>query len=208
MTDDSVSGSRLLADAIADRGRVEGSLIKVDDFLNHRVEPGLMRAVGRAVADLYRQSRVDLVLTAEASGIAPAIAVADHLGVACVYAKKYPRRASERPAYARDVGSPTKQADYRVEVAHRVLPPEMSVLIVDDFLSRGRTAEALGEIVEEAGSSVVGFGFAIEKGYMEGRERLEGRGWRVESLVIVTDITPSLRMTVAGEGSGLASATD
>lgn len=198
----------MLADAIVERGRVEGLLIKVDDFLNHRVEPGLIRAIGRAISEQFRESRPDLVLTAEASGIAPAVAAADHLGVACVYAKKYPRYASERPAYAREVASPTKRADYRVEVAHRVLPSGASVLIVDDFLSRGRTAEALGEIVEEAGGSVVGFGFAIEKGYMEGRDRLESRGWRVESLVIVTDLTPVLRLTVAGEGSGLVLTTD
>jgi xanthine phosphoribosyltransferase len=198
----------MLADAILGRGRVEGSLIKVDDFLNHRVEPGLIRAIGSAIAEPYCKSRLDLVLTAEASGIAPALAVADHLGVACVYAKKYPRRASERPAYAREVGSPTKQDDYRVEVAHRVLPSGASVLVVDDFLSRGRTAEALGEIVEEAGGSVVGFGFAIEKGYMDGRERLESRGWRVESLVIVTDLSPALRLTVAGESSDLVLTTD
>ncbi|HUG75378.1 MAG TPA: phosphoribosyltransferase family protein [Acidimicrobiia bacterium] len=208
MADASPSGSRMLADAIVERGRVEGSLVKVDDFLNHRVEPDLMRAIGSAIAEPYGESRLDLVLTAEASGIAPAVAVADHLGVACVYAKKYPRRASERPAYAREVASPTKQADYRVEVAHRVLPPGASVLIVDDFLSRGRTAEALGEIVEEAGGSVVGFGFAIEKGYMEGRSRLESRGWRVESLVIVTDLIPALRLKVAGEGAGLVVPTD
>lgn len=208
MPEPTPDGAFALAAAIRERGRVEGPLIKVDDFLNHRVEPVLMRAIGAAIADRFRSEGPDLVLTAEASGIAPAVAAAEALGVACVYAKKYPRRSAERPAYAREVASPTKQADYRVEVARRVLPSGASVLIVDDFLSQGRTAEALGEIVEEAGGSVIGFAFAIEKGYMEGRDRLERRGWRVESLVVVTGLTPTLRLEVAGETPGLAAAAD
>ena len=77
--------------------------------------------------------------------------------------------------------SPTKGTEYRVEVSRRVLGAGHRVLIVDDFLSGGRTAEALGEIAEEAACTVVGFGFAIEKSFQRGRERLANHGWRVRS---------------------------
>jgi xanthine phosphoribosyltransferase len=77
----------------------------------------------------------------------------------------------------------------RVEVARRVLPPGLRVLVVDDFLSGGHTAEALGEITVEGGSEPVGFGFVIEKRYQAGREPLERHGWPVHSLVMVASIT-------------------
>ena len=88
--------------------------------------------------------------------------------------------------------SPTKGLEYRVEVLRRALTPGDRILIVDDFLSGGRTAEALGEIAEEAGCEVIGFGFIIEKAYMEGRRRLEKRGWDISSLVTVASIAGGL----------------
>lgn len=182
------TGSELLRDAILDRGRVEGPLLKVDDFLNHRVEPPLMKAVGAEIAGRFADATPELVLTAEASGIPPAQETAAALGIPYVYAKKYPHGDAVRPAWVRAVSSPTKGVEYRVEVAHRVLSPGTTVLVVDDFLSRGRTAEALGEIIQEAGCRSAGFGFVIEKAFMDGRARLEGHGWRVESVAIVSSL--------------------
>ena len=182
------SRADILRDAILRHGRVEGTLLKVDDFLNHRVEPAVLRAVGQELAARFEAHSPDLVLTAEASGIAPAHETASALGVPFVYAKKYPRSDAIRPAHVREVSSPTKGVEYRVEVAHRVLPSDASVLVIDDFLSGGRTAEALGEIVEEAGATLVGLGFVVEKAFMEGRSRLEGHGWLVESVAIVRSL--------------------
>lgn len=168
--------------------------MKVDDFLNHRVDPVLMDLIGADIADRWRADRIDEVVTAEASGIAPAIAAARHLGVEMIYAKKYPRSTADRPAFVREVASPTKGTEYRVEVARRVLGAGRRVLVVDDFLSGGRTAEALGEIVEEAGAVVVGFAFVIEKSFVSGRERLEQRGWVVDSLLIVESLDAGLQV--------------
>ncbi len=181
-------GVAKLRTAIRERGRVEGTLLKVDDFLNHRVEPELLQAVGASLAAAHTGSVVDLVLTAEASGIPPALETARVLGVPLIYAKKYPRDGSIRPAFVREVSSPTKGVEYRVEVAHRVLPPRHRVLVVDDFLSRGRTAEALGEIVVEAQCELTGFGFVIEKAFMDGRRRLERHGWTVRSLAVISSL--------------------
>jgi len=139
---------------------VEDSLLKVDDFLNHRVEPPLMTAIGETLAAAFAEATPELVLTAEASGIPPGMTTAAALGIPFVYAKKYPRDDAVRPAYVRAVSSPTK----------------------------GVTAEALGEIVLEAKSELVGLGFVVEKSFMEGRARLETHGWRVESVAIVTSL--------------------
>lgn len=159
----------------------------VDEFLNHRVDPDVMRGVGAALADLIKPWEVDLILTAEASGIPPALACALHANVPIVYAKKYVG-PGQRYTFAREVVSPTKGTEYRVEVSRRVLEPGSRLAVVDDFLSGGRTAEALGEIAIEAGCQPLGFAFAIEKSFAPGRERLESHGWMVKSLVKVASI--------------------
>ncbi len=177
----------LLRAAIETRGRVEGDILKVDDFLNHRVDLELFPEIGEAIAKRFSSSQPDLVLTAEASGIPPGFVAAQALSVPLVYAKKYVG-VGERYTFAREVSSPTKGTEYRVEVARRVLPPGLRVAIVDDFLAGGRTAEALGEIVEEAGCEVLGFVFVVEKTFTNGRERLEGHGWAVDSLVRIASL--------------------
>lgn len=180
-------GADPLRAAIMRWGRVEGTLLKVDDFLNHRVDPDLITAVGDSLADRFTTALPDLVLTAEASGIAPALACALRLQLPMVFAKKY-LGPGGRDVHFREVYSPTRGMEYRVEVFRRALFPGLRVLIIDDFLAGGRTAEALGEIAEEAACSVIGLGFAIEKTFQEGRRRLTAHGWRVEALARVASL--------------------
>ena len=181
------TGAEQLRAAIVRWGRVEGTLLKVDDFLNHRVDPELITVVGGALADRFTAAEPDLVLTAEASGIAPALACALRLGLPMVFAKKYLGPGS-RDVHFREVYSPTRGMEYRVEVFRRALSPGRRVLVIDDFLAGGRTAEALGEIAEEADCAVVGLGFAIEKTFQEGRQRLTAHGWRVDALARVASL--------------------
>ncbi len=176
-----------LRNVIAERGRVEGDLVMVDEFLNHRVDPDVMRDIGNALADIIKPWEVDLILTAEASGIPPALACALQTNLPVVYAKKYVGPGN-RYTFAREVASPTKGTEYRVEVSRRVMEPGTRVAIVDDFLAGGRTAEALGEITLEAGCHPIGFAFAIEKSFTPGRIRLEAHGWTVKSLVNIASI--------------------
>lgn len=176
-----------LRTVIEERARVEGELIMVDEFLNHRVDPEVMRDVGRALAAIVAPWGVDLILTAEASGIPPALACGLTAGLPIVYAKKYVGPGN-RYTFGRDVASPTKGTEYRVEVSRRVLEPGARIAVVDDFLAGGRTAEALGEIAVDAGCQPAGFAFAIEKAYGPGRARLESHGWSVSALVRVAAI--------------------
>ena len=178
-------GAELLREAVLTEGRVVGQLLMVDGFLNHRVDPPLLDAIGADLAARFAAAEPDLVITAEASGIPPALTAASHLGVPLIYAKKY-LGPGDRNVFAREVQSPTRGTEYRVEIARRVLPAGLRVVIIDDFLAGGRTAESLGDIAEEAACSVVGFGFAVEKLFTGGRDRLEARDWRVEALVSVT----------------------
>mgnify|MGYP001590886697 FL=1 len=64
-----------------EHGRVEGSLIKVDDFLNHQVDPSLLDLIGQDIAHRWAGEDIDIVVTAEASGIPPALTTARSLGI-------------------------------------------------------------------------------------------------------------------------------
>ncbi len=171
---------RIVAEATVENDRI----LIIDHFLNHRIEPAFMVELGRALAERLRPFEPELLLTAEASGIAPALATAIALGTPLVYAKKY-STAVETPALSRIVPSPTKGGDTRLVVAARYLPAGTRVAIVDDFLANGRTALALADIVADAGAETVAMAFLVEKVFQDGRRPLEQRGLPVLALARV-----------------------
>jgi len=180
-----------LQQVIRDQGRIKGDLLMVDTFLNHRVDTAIMNGVGEALAEQLASYAPEVILTAEASGIPPAMATASQMRLPFIYAKKFvgePRTNS----YGRAVSSPTKGIEYRVEVAQHILGPDVRVAVVDDFLARGRTAEALGEIVEDAGSTVVAAAFVIEKTSMGGRDLLTLHEWPILSLVRIGSLSDGI----------------
>ncbi|WP_371879058.1 xanthine phosphoribosyltransferase [Candidatus Chloroploca mongolica] len=169
---------------IAEATVVNDRILKIDHFLNHRIEPQLMQAMGEAMAGRLRPFHPELILTAEASGIAPALATAMALGCPMVYAKKYSPEV-EAPALSRIVPSPTKGGATRLVVSARYLPIGTRVALVDDFLANGRTAVALAELVREAGASLVAAGFVVEKLFQNGRAGIEALGIPVAALAQV-----------------------
>jgi len=163
---------------------VDNRLLKIDHFLNHRIEPAFMYAMGQALAARLVAFRPDILLTAEASGIAPAMVTALVLDLPLIYAKKY-APVVELPAYARIVPSATRGSSYKLVVATRYLQPGMRVALVDDFLAHGGTALALAEMVEEAGAHVVAAGFLVEKLFQDGRRSLLERDIPIATLAQV-----------------------
>jgi xanthine phosphoribosyltransferase len=167
---------------VRERASIEGDLVKVDSFLNHRVEPDVMRAIGEAIVSAFASDGFDLILTAEASGIPPAMAAASASGVPFVYAKKYPVGADKGPL-SRIVHSRTKGVPYLLWIAPTAMTGATRVLIVDDILAHGTAAAALATLASEAGLEVVGVGIVIEKTHDHGRSVLEQEGLTVRSLV-------------------------
>ncbi len=172
---------------IAERSLVDGEIVLVDRFLNHRVEPEVMAEIGRGIAQIADPLRPDVIVTAEASGIPPALATSLEMGIPMIYAKKYVVPAA-RHSFSREVSSATKGFEYSIEIRQRVIDPGQRALVVDDFLAQGRTAVALGEIIEEAGCEMLGAAFAVEKGWTEGRSRIEARGWPVWAVATITSV--------------------
>ena len=169
---------------VAEATVVDDRILKIDHFLNHRIEPRFMQAIGAALAARVRRFEPTLVLTAEASGIAPALAVAIALDLPLVYAKKY-APVVETPALSRIVPSPTKGGETKLAVSGRYLSGGMRVVLIDDFLANGRTALALAEIVADAGATTVAAGFVVEKLFQNGRAGLEQLGIPIATLAQV-----------------------
>ncbi|MDD3354145.1 xanthine phosphoribosyltransferase [Zoogloea sp.] len=165
----------------------DGQILRIDHFLNHRIEPGFIFEMAHELARRLSFFQPNVILTAEASGIAPALVVAQALSVPLLYAKKYAPQV-ESPAISRVIPSPTKGGHTRLVLSRRYLAPGQRVVIVDDFLANGRTALALVEMAREAGAEVMGAGFIVEKRFRHGREHIEALGVPVATLAQVERI--------------------
>ena len=172
---------------IYERSSANGDIVNVDSFINHRVDTRVMTEIARRIAVIAEPLRPDVLVTAEASGIPPALLTASQLGLPMIYAKKYVL-PGPRQAVSREVGSATKGVEYTIEIRRRVLKPGLRALVVDDFLAQGRTALALGEIIEELDCEMLGVVFAIEKSWLGSRRLLEERGWPVWSVINITSV--------------------
>lgn len=161
---------------------LSAQVLKVDAFLNHQVDPQLMRDIGIELARRFAGTQIDKVLTIETSGIAPALMTALALGVPLLFARKQQSLTLTGPLLSARVYSFTKQVESTVAVAASHLGAGERVLIVDDFLAHGQAALGLADIAAQAGATLVGVGVVIEKAFQPGRRELERRGYRVEAL--------------------------
>ena len=181
---------RELVEAIRARGVGVGTdIVKVDMFLNHRLDTDLLVKMGQAFAQEFAQEKPDLVLTVEASGIAAALTTAMACGnIPVVFAKKSPTRNVTGDVYESRVFSFTHGVENHIRVAKDYLPKGARVLIIDDFLANGEAAEGLCDLVRQAGATVVGIGICVEKSFQPGHQKLAQEGYHVVSLARVTAI--------------------
>ena len=177
---------RAFQDRIRAEGRVlPGNIIKVDGFLNHRVDTALMRDMAKEFKSRFDLSGLTAVLTVEASGIALATICAEEFGVPLVFAKKAKSDNIEGGLYRSDIYSYTYKKKVTLIVASQWLGPNDKVLIIDDFLANGEALRGLVEIVQESGAELLGIGVAIEKGFQSGGKMIRERGIHLESLAII-----------------------
>lgn len=163
-----------------------GGILKVDSFINHQVDPLLMDACGREFADLFRDVNATRVLTAEISGIGPALMTGKYLDLPVVYARKNKPITMPDTVYLAVAPSHTKGVMTELIVSPEYLPVGERVLIIDDFLASGATIMGLVRLTQAAGATLVGIGALIEKGFEGGREKLAELGIPVHALVTIT----------------------
>ena len=166
---------------------LSGGVLKVDNFINHQMDPLLMREMAKELARRFATHPINKVMTIEASGIAPAILVGDYLQVPVLFAKKKSPSTMENMLVA-EVFSFTKNRTYSVCVSSDYLTKEDHILFIDDFLANGNAAAGIIDLVEQAGATLEGMGFLIEKGFQEGGKVLRNRGIHIESLAIIESL--------------------
>lgn len=179
----------LLEKRIRSDGKIRpGGILKVDNFLNHQLDPALLYEMAVELKRLFADADVNKIFTIEASGIAIAVMAGYAFGCPAVFAKKSKSKNISDDVYSVEVPSFTHGNTNTVVVSKEYLGPEDRVLIVDDFLATGAALLGLKDLVEQAGGTVVGAGIAIEKAFQGGGDLLRGQGLRVESLARIASL--------------------
>ena len=161
---------------LKDGSVLPGNVLKVDRFLNHQVDIGLLKKMGEEWKRRFEGTEVNKILTIEASGIGIACIAAEYFDVPVVFAKKSKSINIEGDVYMAEVESFTHKTVNRVIVSKRFLGPEDKVLIIDDFLANG--------------CALKGLMIAVEKGFQQGGKMIREMGYRLESLAIVESMDP------------------
>lgn len=159
--------------------------MKVDSFLNHQLDVGLLSDIGKELKRLYNDCDITKVLTIEASGIGVGCMVAQFFDCPLLFAKKTKTINIKGDVYKSQVESFTHQCVYDIIVSKDFITSDDTVLIVDDFLAKGNALNGLIDIVNQAGAKLAGCGIAIEKGFQGGGDKLRAQGIRVESMAII-----------------------
>ena len=179
-----------LRNAILTQGQGIGmDIVKVDMFLNHRLDTGLLFRMGEELARRFREDKPDIVLTVEASGIALALTCARALGdLPVVFAKKSATVVQSADLAQAKVYSFTHKRENVIRVDKQYLPAGSRVLIVDDFLADGQACQGMLALCAQTDCKVVGIGIGIEKGFMPGGKNLRDMGIKLSSLAVVSAI--------------------
>jgi xanthine phosphoribosyltransferase len=186
-----VMALKVLKERILQDGRLmEGGILRVDSFVNHQMDPCLMKEAATEFMHRFADLKVNKILTIEASGIAPAVMLGYLMELPVVFAKKIPSTMSQ--CYHTEVRSFTKQRSYNVVINKEYLTADDHVLFIDDFLAFGNAAIGIVDLCQQAGATIEGMGFLIEKEFQRGRELLQLEGIRhIESLAIIESLTDS-----------------
>ena len=156
----------------------EGGILKVDNFINHQMDPILMKSMAVEFVRRFASRDINKILTIEASGIAPAIMVGYLLELPVVFAKKKKPSTMENMLVTK-VFSFTKNNTY--DVCDKVL-------FIDDFLANGNAAKGVMDLVRQSGAELAGMGFLIEKAFQHGGDYLRAQGIHVESLAVIESL--------------------
>ena len=179
-----------MEDKILAEGKVlPGGILKVGNFLNQQIDTGLLKEIGREIADLFKDEKPTKILTIESSGIALASAAGMVMDIPVVFAKKHKSSNVDGKIYQVTVHSFTHGNDYQAVISRDYLSADDRVLLVDDFLASGNALVGLVDLAGQAGAEVVGAAVAIEKKFQGGGEALRKQGLRIEPLACIESMS-------------------
>jgi len=165
------------------------TVLKVDSFLNHQVDPELMYEMGTYFKNYFKDHKITKIFTIESSGIAPTVMTAMQMNLPMVILKKQGSKILNGDVYQTTVHSYTKGSDYELTLSKKYINKEDNILIIDDFLANGEAALGAARLVEEAGAKVCGIGIVIEKSFQKGPQILKDNGYDVYSLARIAKLS-------------------
>ena len=180
---------KILEDMILERGiAVNEDILKVDSFVNHQVDPELMKNIGDEFAEHFKGQGITKVATIESSGIAPALMTALALNVPMLILKKQPSKILNQDLYQTVVTSYTKGTSYELTLSKNFISENDHVLIIDAFLANGEAATGAIRLIRKAHATIAGVGILIEKSFQPGYEKLTEQGIDVYSLARIAKL--------------------
>ena len=174
---------------LRDGQNLGNGILKVDGFINHQVDPVLMNECGEELARFFKDVGATKILTAEISGIAPAVTTGIHLDLPVIYARKSKPITMPNQIFLTYAPSHTKGITVELIVSPEYLARNERILIIDDFLASGQTIMGLVRLTEAAGAELVGIGALIEKTFEGGRDLLSPLGIPIHALAVVQDMS-------------------
>lgn len=178
-----------LEEKILEQGiALNNDILKVDSFLNHQVDPNLMRKIGKNFANHFKDRNITKVITVESSGIAPALMCAEILKVPLIILKKQSSKILNGDIYCTEVTSFTKGKTYPLTLSKKYISSNDHVLFIDDFLANGEAASGVIRLIQMANATISGIGIVIEKSFQPGRAKLEESGFEVYSLARIAKL--------------------
>lgn len=175
---------RILKDSIV----LNEEILKVDGFINHQVDPQLMKEIGEEFARHFKDRGITKVVTIESSGIPPALMTAIALNVPLIIMKKSPSSVLKTDLYHTEVISFTKNTSYELTLSKEHITEEDHILIIDDFLANGEASTGAIRLIRKGNATIAGIGILIEKSFQPGREKLEERKIEVYSLARIESL--------------------
>lgn len=165
-----------------------GNVLRVDSFLNHQIDVGLLAECGKRWYELFKDEGITKILTIESAGIGIACLAAQYFGVPVVYAKKSKSATIGSDFHSTKVVSYTNGQAYEIVVSKKYISSDDKILLIDDFLANGSALKVLISLAEMGGAKVAGAGVVIEKAYQKGGKDLRDMGYRIESLAKISSI--------------------
>lgn len=180
---------KILEDRILKEATVlPGNIIKIDGLLNHRVDTVLIREIAKEFKRIFSSTNPDIILTAEASGIALATLTANEFNLPFIFARKAKNSKMQGALYKSDIYSYTYEQKVTLFVEQKWLNKNSRVLIIDDFLAKGEALRGLTDIVHQAEAEVVGIGIAVEKAFQGGGDTFRNLGYNIHSLAMIESL--------------------
>ena len=181
---------KLINYILAEGEIVNENILKVDGFINHQINPVLMKEIGEEFANHFKDKGITKILTIESSGIAPALMTSLSMNLPLVILKKEPPKELNDNFYQTQVTSYATDRSYDLTLCAKYITPDDHVLIIDDFLAHGEAMTGAIRLIRQAHATVGGIGILIEKSFQPGHTKLREQGLDVYSLARIKSMEP------------------